>query len=405
MTDDGKAKATRRRGGGGGNIEKRGPGRYRVRSYRGRDASGKIVFESRTVRGTRREAEAVLRELEAARDRGATVAATGMTVDAYLDKWLAEAAPLRLRARTLRDYKYTLKRYVRPYVGRKKLSRLSPADVQAMVNALAEQGLGRTVRMAHVVLSSALSRAVKWNLIAYNPCRNVELPSERAQERRGASAAMSVEQLRAFLAAVRGTRYEALFVAMVGTGLRPSELLGLQWEDVDLEHGLLAVRRTLPRGWRRWVREGQEPFEAPKTRAGARTVGLAAPVVAALRAHRARQAQDRLVAGSGWQDPWGLVFTTTRGRPLTWEDMRARHFKPALERAGIDPAAFRGYDLRHSYATQALAAGTSVRELQERLGHSDVSVTLGTYVHVLEEQRRETTDKIAARLFGEAGTQ
>jgi integrase len=154
-------------------------------------------------------------------------------------------------------------------------------------------------------------------------------------------------ELRAFLKAVRGTRYEAVFVLMVGTGMRPSEMLALRWEDVDLETGALRVRRTLPKGWQRRLREGRDPFEETKTEAGERAVDLAPPVVAALRAHRARQGEQRLLAGSRWRDPYGLVFASSTGRPLDWDNLRARHFKPALRRAEIPQDRFRAYDLRH----------------------------------------------------------
>jgi integrase len=225
----------------------------------------------------------------------------------------------------------------------------------------------------------------------------VELPRQQRAE----TAAMEVGEVRAFLEAVAGTRYEAVFVLMVGTGMRPSEILALRWEDVDLEAGTLRVRRTLPKDWPRRLKAGRDPFEEPKTQAGARAVDLAAPVIAALRSQRARQGEQRLLGGTRYRDPYGLVFTTGTGRPLGWDNLRARHFKPALQRAGIPEGRFRAYDLRHAYATHALGAGASPMELQERMGHSDVRVTLGTYVHTLEEQRRETTDRIAAQVFGE----
>jgi len=130
-------------------------------------------------------------------------------------------------------------------------------------------------------------------------------------------------------------------------------------------------------------------------------VDLVPPVVAALKARRVRQGEQRLLAGSRYRDPYGLVFASSTGRPLGWDNVRARHFKPALKRAKIPEERFRAYDLRHTHATQAIAAGTTARELQERMGHSDVRVTLGTYVHTLSEQRQETTNHIAARIFEE----
>jgi len=381
-----------------GQIIQKGSGKYLVRAYRGRDAAGKRKYASRLVKGTKRDAAAALRELEGARDRGLSADGLSMTLNQYLDGWLRDVAPLRLRERTVRDYTYTLDRYVRPALGEKKLARLTPSDVQQMVKDLAGRGLTRTVKLTHSTLSSALSQAVRLNLIQDNPCRRVELPRQRRRE----ASAMEGSEIRAFLKAVSGTRYEAVFVVMVGTGMRPSEVLGLGWEDVDLDAGSLRVRRVLElRGCSQRMREGRDPFEEPKTEAGRRVVDLPPPVVAAQRGRRARQGEQRLLAGSRYCDPYGLVFTGDTGRPLGWANLRAKHFKPALKRAGIPEGSFRAYDLRHTFATQAIKAGTSPRELQERMGHSDINVTLGTYVHPLSEQRQETTDKIAARVFGE----
>lgn len=295
-----------------GQIIPKGPGKFLVRAYRGRDSAGKRRYASRSVKGSKRDAAAVLRELEAARDRGLSADGLRQTLNEYLDSWLRDVAPLRLRARTVEDYARELERYVRPAIGTKRLGKVTPTDVQQIVNDLAARDLRRTPKLVHSILSSALSHAMRRNLIPDNPCRRVELPRQRRRE----ASAMSADELHAFLAAIRGTRYEAVFVLMVGTGMRPSEVLGLRWENVDLEAGTLEVRWTLPKGWQKRVREGRDPFEEPKTESGARRVDLAAPVVAVLRGQRARQGEARLLAGSRWQDPHGLVFTSITGRPL-----------------------------------------------------------------------------------------
>src|SRR5205807_7025156 len=184
------------------------------------------------------------------------------------------------------------------------------------------------------------------------------------------------------LEAAKGDRLEALYVLAVTTGLRQGELLGLHWDDIDLAGTALRVRHTLHElNGRLWIGE-------PKTRRARRQVDLPAIAVVALRNHRERM----MIEGH----PDELVFCDTRGGPLRKSNLVRRSFLPLLKRAGLPTIRF--HDLRHTAATLLLAQGVHPKIVQERLGHSQISLTLDTYSHVLPGMGREAASKLDALL-------
>ena len=174
----------------------------------------------------------------------------------------------------------------------------------------------------------------------------------------------------------------------LGTGLRQGELLGLRWEDVDLDNGRLRVRHTLANV------KGELTLLEPKTDRSRRTVMLADAVVTALRAHRTRQRMERLVSGSRWTDS-GHVFTTLHGTPYHAATI-TRAFQAALTRAVLPRCRF--HDLRHAAATFLLAQGMTLEDVKNMLGHSSITLTSNTYGHVLERRQREVARAMDAVL-------
>jgi integrase len=173
-----------------------------------------------------------------------------------------------------------------------------------------------------------------------------------------------------------GNRYAALYVLALHTGLREGEMLGLRWDDLDLDATAptLQVRRTLSE-----TRTGHI-FELPKSGKG-RSIKLSRKAVEALRSHRAGQAEEKLRLGSLWQEG-GLVFPTTTGTTTSGTNLLGRYFRPMLKCADLPP--IRLHDLRHTCATILLIAGKHPKYVQEMLGHASISITLDTYSHVIE---------------------
>jgi integrase len=173
----------------------------------------------------------------------------------------------------------------------------------------------------------------------------------------------------------RGDRLETLYVLAISTGLRQGELLGLRWDDIDLDGGILSVRRILSRS------KGGPRFTEPKTVKSRRSVKLTPQAIEALERHRAAQDEERGRLGSLWEEN-GLVFRSTTSTPLRRYNLVRRSFKPLLESAGLTRT-FRFHDLRHTAASLLFLQGTHPKIVQELLGHANITVTLDVYSHMI----------------------
>ncbi len=378
-----------------GQIIKRGNDTWLVRIFTGRDNDGKRRYFNKTIRGTKKEAEKYLTAKLRERDLGVFVEPSRETLGSYLDRWLDTVAKPRLREHTWASYKEWLARYVRPTLGEKKMCDLKAAHIQAVYGAMLGRGLSpRTVRYTHSILTSALRQAVKWNVIARNPCELVELPRQNREEMK----AFSPKEAAAFLEAAKDDRFGIVLTFALATGMRVNEYLALQWKDIDLQKGTATVQRVViwrPKG-AGWT------FAEPKTSKSRRTVPLPASLVKRLAEHRREQAEQRMKLGPLYENH-DLVFATGKGTPIYYRNLALRHFAPTLERAKLQ--GFRLYDLRHSCATLLLSAGENPKVVSERLGHSSIVLTLDIYSHVLPDMQRAATDKLERMLFQPTGTQ
>jgi integrase len=307
----------------------------------------------RTVYGkTRGEVRDKLAKALAERADGLVFDDENMTVGEYVTRWLEDSAKGGLAHRTYANYKLQLRRHIVPAIGRVKLAKLNPAHVQGLYAAKLREGLKpSSVRYMHSVLRRSLEQAVRWNLIPRNQAAIVDPPKVWKEEIKP----LDPEQARAFLRAAgeAGDRYEALYVLSLAAGLRMGEALGLKWSDVDLAGGSLRVNRQLQRMRREEDagKPGRLVFSEPKN-ASRRTVDLPQRALAVLKRHRKRQLEEKLKAGSAYEDS-GLVFTTAKGTPLDAQNVVNRHFKPLLRRAGLPD--IRWHDLRHSCFTLLLS--------------------------------------------------
>jgi len=302
-----------------------------------------------------------------------------LTVATFLHRWLEDVARPSVRASVHRRYTEIVRLRIVPQIGGIALSRLTPVHVQSLLTSLEDKGVSpRGRQMAYDRLHRALGQAVQWGLVPRNVCDAVTRP--RAP--RPTMRVLTPEQVNVLLAAAREDRFHALYVLAVTTGLRQGELLGLQWDDVDLPRAVLHVRHALHEvAGRLWLDE-------PKTPKARRAVDLPAVAVAALCEHR-----ERLLAkGQARQ----FVFCDTQGGPVRKSNLVRRSFLPLLKRAGLPRIRF--HDLRHTAATLLLLQGVHPKVVQERLGHSQISITLDTYSHVLPSMGREAAAKLDALL-------
>jgi integrase len=221
--------------------------------------------------------------------------------------------------------------------------------------------------------------------------RNVARLARPPEASAGEAEPFTEDEARRVLHAVRGERLEAYVAVAIAMGLRASEALGLRWEDIDLQAGTLTVRYQLAR------RGGEFLLEEPKSATSSRTVALPRFAATALQEHRARQLQERLVAGPAWQNALDLVFANEIGAPLHRRNV-LRWFQNLLAREGLPVKGIK--ELRHTAASLLHAQGSSPREIMEVLGHSDVRITMNTYTHIFDEGRRRAADQMDALFTG-----
>lgn len=370
-----------RRGNGEGTITLRRDGRWEAKitvDMRGTKPVRKSYY-CRTRADAAAKLVAVKRDLQ----RGIAVQTDERTtVDAYLGSWLA-GVQNRVRPRTYELYAGVVRNHLVPSIGGRKLTKLSPQDVQRMLNELQRKGLApRTVRTIRSVLRQALEQAARWGDVPRNVASLVDLPKLPQYE----FQPFSLEEARRFLDAIETHRTKAVFVTLLLTGARRGEVLALRWEDVDLESGTIRITGNLQRV------AGELRRAEPKTASSRRTLALPNLVVDALKVHRIRQVEERLQAGGAWQES-GYVFTTSVGTPIEPRNL-LRTFSRLLSEAGLRKV--RLHDLRHCFASLQLAEGTAARVVMEQLGHTQISTTLGIYSHVTDSLHRESAKRIDA---------
>jgi integrase len=367
---------------GEGGIRKRKDGRYEARLTL---SDGKRMS---ICGSTREEVATSLATAISDRNKGLPVAIDGkQTVRQYLEGWLA-AIKGNVRPKTFTGYEIYVRLHTVPTLGKTRIAKLTPQQLQALYSKKLEEGLSpTTVFHIHATIHRALQQAVRWGVIARNVAGLVDPPRRTRQEMKTYSS----EQARILLDAAVGERLEALYILAITTGMRQGELLGLRWKDVDLDEQVLRVRATMQR-----TKEGLT-FCEPKTAGSRRQIALTSQAITALRRHRANQAEERLRMGPSWEDK-DLVFCTANGRPIEATNLLRRSFKPLLKKAGLPNLRF--HDLRHTAATICLKKKVPAKVVSEMLGHSRIAITLDTYSHVLPDMQREATAAMEAALWG-----
>jgi len=374
--------STRQRARGEGSVYTTKDGLHVAIGY---DANGKRVpFKSR-----KSERDAVARRTAARQRLAAAMPVTDSrtrlrTILATFETDVLPASGRRLATQAL--YRRLLGNHAMPTLGERPVGSIRPADVEALLTSKAATLSASTRRSLYAALRALFDYAVRDGLVARNPVAAVRRPTLEHRE----AHALEADEVRRLLDAASGDRLGALFVLLAGTGMRKGEALGLRWSDVDAEHGLLRVRRTLSRI------DGVGLVENdPKSARSRRTIDLGEPVVAALASHRVRQIEERLAAGPAWEDE-NRVFTTTVGTALDPRKVN-RVFTAIATEAGVKATP---HTMRHSAATALLDAGHPVAVVSEHLGHSSAVVTMTTYAHALPTARKAAAEALGGLVTG-----
>lgn len=370
-----------------GSVHQRSKGSYQLRYEGPPDGTGKRKYLSETVRGTKKEAERVLRERLAAIESGGYVPKHKETVRDFMQRWLDTYASANITLRTLHGYRGYVKRYLDPTIGGVALQNLTPRHIQGVYADMLERGLSNTtVVQLHRIVREDLSHAVKWGILTRNPADATAPPKVQHKE----IEMWDVDTIQRFMEGGKESRFGDLYPLAILTGLRRSELCGLKWEHVDLMRGRLSVVRTLQRITGYGLVEGQ-----PKTQKSRRSIALSPEAIDILHAIRNQQMAQQLEAGPVWQST-GYVFTQIDGSPLA-PDMISKDFCAFVRKAGLPHLTFHG--LRHAHATLLLTDGVHLKIVSERLGHSNIAITADTYSHVLPGLQEQAVLGLDQRLF------
>ena len=377
-----------------GHIKQRSKGSWSIVLDLGRDPStGKRKQQWVTVRGTKKEAEKKLSELQHQLNTGEFVKSSKLTVREFLTQWFQDYVKTNARAATAEGYKIIVERHLIPSLGGIALAQLQPSHIQGYYARALREGrcdgkgglAARTVVHHHRVLREALSHAVKWGLVGRNVADAVDPPRAVNKEMKALDSA-GVLQL---LDAARGTIYFPLINLATFTGMRRSELLGLRWLDLNLSRGTVSIAQVL-----HCLPGGRIVFEQPKTARSKRLVRLSQETTLALRAYRDTVEADLEQVGDSISGE-RLLFSQINGAPLL-PNMVTHAFAKIIRRACLGGFTF--HSLRHTHASIMLQQGVSSKTVAERLGHSTVVITLDTYSHLTPGVKEDAVDRFEEAL-------
>ncbi|MFI9004906.1 tyrosine-type recombinase/integrase [Streptomyces sp. NPDC053541] len=358
---------------GAGTITQRKDGRYQAAVY-------VLQPDGTTARKfaygkTWAECDAKRRALLDKVDNGVPVPTRSMKLSEWLPYWLDNIVKPRRKKTTAAKYEVHIRLYLVPMIGTKRLESLSVADVRRFLVQLEKKTSAATAKESHRVLRTALTAACREELVSRNVATLVEPPTVAARE----LSPWSLDETLDFLAAARKDPLYAAFVLAIALGFRRGEVVGLRWENVDLDKREIRVRTQRQRV------AGEVYEDDPKGRRRKQTLPLPAICVAPLRWQRLKQAAARERAGEKWTET-GYVFTTRTGQPIEPRNLY-RSFTRVAKNAGL--RVVRLHDARHGTATLLTAAGVPPRVVMEILGHSQIAVTMNVYTHVVQDTQRE----------------
>ena len=370
----------KRRPSGDGMVRKRDDGRWEGRIVVGHKESGEPIFQyvlaptQKALLAKLHQNIEIFRDVELCED-------SRMTLAQWLEHWLDEYAAPRLRESTMSGYRMYAEQYIKPRLGRKKMTFITTADIQRLYTKLRKEGRvhehpehghqlsANTVRRIHTMLHRAMADAVRAHVIPRNPADGVTLPKVD----RTAKRVLTDKELDDFMATIKADPlWHDFFYTELTTGLRRGEICGLMWSDFDEHSGALNVSRTLHK-----EKGGRLVAGDTKTYAGTRKIVLPPSTAELLRAREKKSFS-----------PWIFHDPLRPEAPIN-PDSAYRQLKKLLADAGLPNIPF--HNLRHTFATRALASGVDAKTLSGILGHTDASFTLNTYTHVTTDMQKQAS--------------
>ena len=358
---------------------KRGTSWYYIVDVGRDEATGKRNQKMKRGFRTRKEAESAMRKVISALEDGTYVLPSRKTLAQYFEEWKDDYVTHNVRESTAAEYIRIIDRYIVPHLGHHRIQNLRPQHIQSYISLMLKSGRVRgkgglspaTVKRHFRVLSAALKHAVNMDIIKANPADRVELPKVKKYK----PQVVNAEMVALILEQAVGTPWLAAFCLAFYTGIRRSELCGLRWSDVDIDEYCLTIDRA-----RVAVRGGSVEGE-PKSETSSRLISLSTNVAYVLYYHLRDQQRMFKALGMPWTEECHM-FCNDRGRPYNPSSI-THAFKRVARKAGFPDV--RLHDARHAHATILMDADVHLTVVQERLGHSTITITSDTYSHVMRE--------------------
>ena len=374
-----------------GHVLRRGKNSWRLKFDAGRDpTTGKRIIQYVTVRGTKKQAQAELTKLLAARDTGTLVTPNKATLAEYLRSWILTAETLSIAPKTAERYRQLIDNQIIPHLGALPMQDVKPGHIKTWHAALLKPPApisARTVGHAHRVLHKALADAVRHEMLFRNPASAVSPPKVVAAEMK----VLDADQVRLALEAMRETTIYPQIALLLLTGMRRGELMGLQWRDIDFEAKRIRVERSVEK-----TKAGGLRLKEPKTSHGRRAIALSDVGIEILREHRKATLERRLALALGRLADDAFVFGSHDGS-LRDPDRITQDWKRFSAARGLPKVTL--HTLRHSHASALIASGTDPVVVSRRLGHASPVVTMSVYAHLFDRGDQQAAG-VMDGLFG-----
>lgn len=346
---------------------------------------------------TMAEASAALRKITASVDSHDYVDPQKMRLAEWLQIWLKEYCS-NIKESTMIQYEGYVRVHIAPALGNVRLCDLNQHKVQAFVNHISRKRNGsdkplayKTLRNIHGCLSTALRKALEIKYIKENPATGCAIPKVDTETKRQAVRPFDSNQIPVFMAAIKGARFESIYRMAIETGMRLSEILGLQWSKVNFQRHEITVDQQLPVN----RRSGAPRILTSTKSRNVRVIIVPEDVIELLKERRKAQLADQMRAGELWDNQYGLCFTNELGGCLPHTPIE-HEYKRIVTSIGLPNQRF--HDLRHTFATEAIRAGVDYETLSRHLGHFSVGFTLDVYGHVTDTMKRDASKKMQAAI-------
>ena len=333
-------------------------------------------------KGTKKkDANKSLRDIEDLLEKGVFVSSREIpTFEKVAEDWI-DFKKQNLRSTTWEVYEGHTRNHFIDLVSL-KINKITTARIEKFIHTRQEQGIKLgTLRKILVTLNQIMTYAVRHKYIGHNPVRDAERPRGQGSLEDKKITVLNVEEIQNFLEQVTDKKYHTLFMLAITTGARQGELLGLKWSDVDWNNSQIHIQRTFNKG--RWF--------APKTKGSDRKIDIGPSMVKALKCWKLACPPNDL----------NLIFPNGAGQPINYSNMVNRVYLPALYGAGIDKIRF--HDLRHTTASLMIEQGENIKYIQSQLGHSNPTVTLNVYAHLMKPINQEAACRLESAIFDTSG--